>query len=349
MAADGANKRRRRAAAAADLSGDPATGCLQQLLHTGGVSQSGLRDILKILRSAPAGVVEASEHRLSAAYQAQFEGMVCTLKLPLQDGTSFDLEYVDSGILLARLVAECPHLAALYDGHFPKEAQVDTWRLVVAFDEFTPGNKLNVDNRRKCMVMSHSFLNLGQSALSQEACWIPTLVIRASVLHNVVGGWSTVLRLVVRRLLFGPHGLASSGVHLQLPGRTVMLYAKLTNLMSDGDGLRSGLDWKGHASLKPCFKHFNIWKKAPIWLRPDVSITSFQSVTRHKQNSFASRPSHNTDWNQIRHMLDRIPLLMLLAMRLRLLRYDQIARIWCVWVLTNLAGQRPRTPQTWVR
>ena len=40
-----------------------------------------------------------------------------------------------------------------------------------------------------------------------------------------------------------------------------MFYGKLASLLSDGDGLRMGLDWKGATSLKPCIKHFNVWKK----------------------------------------------------------------------------------------
>ena len=40
-----------------------------------------------------------------------------------------------------------------------------------------------------------------------------------------------------------------------------MLYGKLASLLSDGDGLRMGLDWKGATSLKPCIKHFNVWRK----------------------------------------------------------------------------------------
>lgn len=36
---------------------------------------------------------------------------------------------------------------------------------------------------------------------------------------------------------------------------------RLACLLSDGDGLRQALDWKGSSSFKPCFVHDNILKK----------------------------------------------------------------------------------------
>jgi hypothetical protein len=45
-----------------------------------------------------------------------------------------------------------------------------------------------------------------------------------------------------------------------------LLFARLTNLLSDGDGLRMAFDWKGASSLKPCFKHYNVFKKDTLCL-----------------------------------------------------------------------------------
>ena len=61
--------------------------------------------------------------------------------------------------------------------------------------------------------------------------------------------------------MLGPAGLASVGLPLLVGGETGMLYATITNLLSDGDGHRQALDWKGASSLKPCFKHFNVFEK----------------------------------------------------------------------------------------
>lgn len=70
-----------------------------------------------------------------------------------------------------------------------------------------------------------------------------------------------MLCIMLQRLLIGPMGLASVGLPLHVELESRMLYGKLASLLSDGDGLRMGLDWKGATSLKPCIKHFNVWKK----------------------------------------------------------------------------------------
>ena len=75
------------------------------------------------------------------------------------------------------------------------------------------------------------------------------------------GGWSNFLRVYLRQQLIGPLGIATSGVPLLLNGAHVLLFANLTNILSDGDGIRIAFDWKGQGALKPCFKHYNVFKK----------------------------------------------------------------------------------------
>ena len=69
------------------------------------------------------------------------------------------------------------------------------------------------------------------------------------------------MRLFLERILFGEAGLSTVGVPVLIGGRERILFAKLTNLLSDGDGLRMGWYWRGASSLKPCWKHFNVFKK----------------------------------------------------------------------------------------
>jgi hypothetical protein len=70
-----------------------------------------------------------------------------------------------------------------------------------------------------------------------------------------------MLRLFVERILYGQSGMSTVGVPLLIGGQERLLFAKLTNLLSDGDGHRMGWDWRGAASLKPCWKHFNVFRK----------------------------------------------------------------------------------------
>jgi hypothetical protein len=80
-------------------------------------------------------------------------------------------------------------------------------------------------------------------------------------LYKVDGGWSYMMRLFVERILYGQSGMSTVGVPLLIGGQERLLFAKLTNLLSDGDGHRQGWDWRGAGSLKPCWKHFNVFKK----------------------------------------------------------------------------------------
>ena len=80
-------------------------------------------------------------------------------------------------------------------------------------------------------------------------------------LYKVDGSWSYTLRLFLERMLFGQSGLSTVGLPIKVGGPDRLLFAKLTNLLTDGDGHRMGWDWKGASSLKPCWKHFNVFKK----------------------------------------------------------------------------------------
>ncbi len=154
------------------------------------------------------------------------------------------------------------------------------WSLIVGFDEFTPGDKLQCDNRRKAMVLSFTFKELGQMSLCTAHVWHTPVVIRTSVITQVEGEWSHMLRVYLQRQLLGPCGLATSGVPVVLAGQPTLIFARLTNLLSDGDGLRMALDWKGHASLKPCFKHYNVFKKASSSNSWCHASAAFRSMVR---------------------------------------------------------------------
>lgn len=77
-----------------------------------------------------------------------------------------------------------------------------------------------------------------------------------------------MFRLFLERMLVGPTGFFTAGVAVKLAGVPHLLFAQLTNLLSDGDGHRMAFDWKGAGSLHPCFKHKNVWKKASGIERP---------------------------------------------------------------------------------
>jgi hypothetical protein len=164
--------------------------------------------------------------------------------------------------LLIYMLSECPALADYYEEAIAKfPPSVHTWRIVVAWDEFTTGNKLSYDNTRKAMVLSFNFMELGIEALQTASTWMSPIVVRNQMIKSAKYGWSHMLALFLRKLLLGTRGFASAGVALPIHENCVVVFAKLTNLLSDGEGLQIGLDWKGASSWKPCLRHFNVVMK----------------------------------------------------------------------------------------
>ena len=76
------------------------------------------------------------------------------------------------------------------------------WRLVVVWDEFTPGNMLKPPNERKTMVANFSFLELDSN---NDNSWWTMAVARTALIKKVQGGWSRMLRDLMR--LSSDHGV----------------------------------------------------------------------------------------------------------------------------------------------
>ena len=185
--------------------------------------------------------------------------------------------------MLSEMIEKSQQLAELYNrAALENPPSVERpWSLVIGFDEFAPGNKLKVDNRRKCMNLGFSFLELGQIALFHDWAWLTPVCILSSGIGKIRGRWSHFLRVYLRFQLLGVCGLSTSGVPLMLQWQPVMLFASLTSILSDGDGLGTALDWKGHVSLKPCFKHINVFRKDSILqLTSALCFHTFTLITK---------------------------------------------------------------------
>ena len=112
------------------------------------------------------------------------------------------------------------------------------------------------------MELAMNFLELGPAALSQDWTWLTPICVRSCKIREVQGGWPAMLRRFFSHVLLGNAGLCTAGVPITLPGRDPQcLFAKVGALLADGDGLRQALDWRGSGSLKPCLRHYNVFKK----------------------------------------------------------------------------------------
>jgi hypothetical protein len=116
-------------------------------LHTGGTSIQGLSQIFELLDGTT--IQRVSRSALNDANREVFGRHSFVEQLPLHDGSSFAWELLDPNLWLTSLVGQSPVLHEIFriaTARFPP-SEARPWRLVLGFDEFAPGNKLQTDNR----------------------------------------------------------------------------------------------------------------------------------------------------------------------------------------------------------
>lgn len=235
---------------------------LQSLLHTGGISEAGLRNLLLKAGSEP--LPSVSRHELQEANAAIFRSLRHVETMPLLGGGEFEWDLAHPVKLLQWAVDTHPSLNSLYSDamrRYPPSPQ-RPWQLVMGFDEFIPGNKLKTNNWRKTMTLAFNFVELGRDVMAQDSSWLMPVCLRSSKIAVIDGGWGHCLRRFLHLLLFGSQGLATSGVALTLQGAPHLLWARVAFVVADGDGHRMAWDWKGASGMHPCLRHYNVLAKA---------------------------------------------------------------------------------------
>ena len=111
------------------------------------------------------------------------------------------------------------------------------------------------------MTLAYNFLELGPGALCVAATWLIPVAVRSAYMAGAVGGLSACLAKYFKKHLSGPLGVQTVGVVFNLDGTTHTIYARLTNILADGEGLKYGLDVFGYGGLVPCIRCMNVLKK----------------------------------------------------------------------------------------
>ena len=243
----------------------PDNDTLQSLLHEGGVSKSALARMLNKLEGV------ASLTRIKAEDKKLFEKVRHVEACPRIDGGVFNWEFCNPGLQMVLLIEGRPKLRRLYERAVATRGSSEPWTLIVAFDEYVPGNKFALDSNRKSMNLSFNFAELGPHALASDATWFMAASTMSQAIGEVRGGWSAMLRRFLNLALFSDaSGLATAGVAITFEsGEVHLLKARLGALLTDGDGFRLALQWRGAGSLKPCFRHCNVLKKDPAFGKPE--------------------------------------------------------------------------------
>ena len=253
------SKRKLRVQAEIDAEPDGKKARLQRMMNVGTTSNKALEKILQ-----EAGLQVAKDHDTVDVGQARFHVLSKSLQLPGVDGRLVDWEFCDPGLLVSRVVSESVALKRLFAAALQRSpcSHSRPWNLLIGWDEYVPGNKLKTENSRKCMNLVFSFVELG-TALHMDVAWFTPVCVRRCLIDDVAGGWSAMLRQFLEHLLFSPGGFYNdAGVALDLgDGIVAQLFARPSRLLSDGDGLKIGLQWMGASATKPCWRHHNVLKK----------------------------------------------------------------------------------------
>ena len=189
-----------------------------------------------------------------------FDEVKHRVTIQLTNGREFEWAFAQPSLLLQQMISASPKLQEVY-GRAANTLRDREWSTIVAYDEYVPGSKFLLDTNRKSMNLSFTFANLGFEAIARESFWLTPVTLLCKNYKNVAGGWSQLLAKFLEVCFLGPQGFMTAGVPIDLPGGTYCIKAKLESVLSDGDGHRSGLQWRGASSLKPCFRHGNVVKK----------------------------------------------------------------------------------------
>jgi hypothetical protein len=231
---------------------------LTRLLGDGKVSYQALQRLLKKVNEGE--TPGTSWRQICAAAGERFKQVEHTEVLQDAEGHEIKWTFCDPCRLLQYMIEVCPKLQQIYC-NAAKAHPAGEWSAIVMFDEFAPGMQLKANNHRKSMTLCFSFLELGRRALVTPCVWMIPVVVRTNLYSASKGGWSRFLKIFLERMFLGPNGLQATGVPLILGGDSFLLKASLAHLLSDGDGLRSALSWRGASSLRPCWCHWNVTKK----------------------------------------------------------------------------------------
>lgn len=246
---------------------------------------AGLRNILKQL----------SEEQLTyaltnKAYYDHYNVVGRSEPLMLTNGEHFIWEYADPCELLRLMLRESKELQDAFQAALVKHPNSEErpWHMIVAYDEFVPGDKLKVNNQRKTMDLIYSFAELGAHVLSLTMAWMMPVTFRHTQLMLVDGGWSRVFCLILRKLFMAGESFGTSGVAVMINGQPRNIYATLHWILADGDGHRQTMCWKGAGGLKPCLIHSNVLSKGHATL---ASLPDHVDICCPDQTKFKCRTS----------------------------------------------------------
>ena len=101
-----------------------------------------------------------------------------------------------------------------------------------------------------------------------------------------------MLRVFLERLLAGTTGLATVGIAVKIGAHHRILFARLSNVLSDGQGPEMALGWRGAASIKPCWKRSNVLRKGSELVGRRPGFVEVTCVNPHECKVWSGNQVH---------------------------------------------------------
>ena len=169
------------------IQGRPRKGVeLQKSLFKEVSNAAAVERILKKLKKLGGLAIDVGcKHSFQDQTARDVEEVAHIEELPLTDGTTFKWFMLDPPLLVPHLLRQ-PALKSAFREAWMKRpsSRMRPWRCAVAFDEYSAGNQLKIDNNRKVMVVNFCFLEL--DAWSCEDAWLTAAILRHNVAAKVL-------------------------------------------------------------------------------------------------------------------------------------------------------------------
>ena len=149
------------------------------------------------------------------------------------------------------------------------------------------------DPSRKSWCVYFSFKEFGQELLSHDALWFIGGVLRQDNVDEITGGFGTAFSLHLR-LFFTGMASMRTGIFLETPFGSCMIFAELGKALADTAGIKFMFDLTGPSGHKPCGKCRNVVNTrsnlalAAGGLAVDHTCTDPRKFVKHTEASFNS-------------------------------------------------------------
>ena len=211
---------------------------------------------------------DLQKHRVNWSAETTF-----ALTLPLENGENFTWHVATPHSILQHFVSSVPNMESLFKHCLPGKPL----QMILYHDECTPGNILAPDPSRKCCCFYISSLDW-MHALRSEFAWFPIGILRSSIIRQVPGGLSDIVKRLLQSWDAGRQGLP---IHFPKKGIQI-ISLQLSACVMDEAGMRDMWQFKGASGRKPCGLCKNVVSK---YVASQIDGTHFVGIDCSQINS----------------------------------------------------------------